>query len=571
MTLPSDPRPLGGVIHSYQKYDPTRLPSPTAPPPDMASAAMEHMLQFGSTRELTEEELANAITIDPSQIAGLGPSLESLIQLLEERKRKILETYTPDRARKDSAQAVRDKSQQVSLPDPLQEPFERAVREEQLRDLERIWYRMDRDHRRMAGTLMGVIDAMRQRYEIEELAANYTFSGRESLDVPAALEIKEELEAIDKLLEQLREAMKTARIGLIDMDALRGMVNEMDADNLEALREQVSDYVKREAERQGITPSAEGMRLSPKAYRLFQQKLLRAVFSELADARSGRHDATESPDGAIERATSRAYEFGDSPAHMDVPQTLVNAVLRDPPAPGERLRVRMDDLAMHRTQRNPRCASALLIDMSGSMRHGGLYVHTKRMALALEGLIRTEYPGDVLRIFEVFSLAKATTPGEIAGLLPKPVTIFDPIVRLKADMSNPQITESMIPPHFTNIQHGLRLARQTLAGQDTPNKQIMVITDGLPTAHFEGSDLYLLYPPDPLTEAATMREATACAREGITINLFLIPSWNQTREDIQFAHRLAESTKGRVIFASGDSLERFVLWDYVNQRRSMIG
>ena len=86
-----------------------------------------------------------------------------------------------------------------------------------------------------------------------------------------------------------------------------------------------------------------------------------------------------------------------------------------------------------------------------------------------------------------------------------------------------------IPPHFTNIQHGLQLARKFLAAQDTPNRQIMLITDGLPTAHFEGEQLYLLYPPDPRTEKATLREAQLCAREGITINIFLLSSWNQTR------------------------------------------
>ena len=83
-------RKLGGVIHTYQGYDPQKFPSPTAPPPDMVSGAFEHMLMFGSTRELTPEQLANAIHLDPSQIRGLGPSLDALIAMLEARKRKIL-------------------------------------------------------------------------------------------------------------------------------------------------------------------------------------------------------------------------------------------------------------------------------------------------------------------------------------------------------------------------------------------------------------------------------------------------------------------------------------------------
>ena len=99
---------------------------------------------------------------------------------------------------------------------------------------------------------------------------------------------------------------------------------------------------------------------------------------------------------------------------------------------------------------------------------------------------------------------------------------------------------------------------------------MILITDGLPTAHFEGQHLYLLYPPDPRTEEATMREGAVCKREGITINLFLLPSWSQSSEDIQFSHRLAEQTGGRVFFTAGRDLDRFVVWDYVNRRRSII-
>jgi uncharacterized protein with von Willebrand factor type A (vWA) domain len=128
----------------------------------------------------------------------------------------------------------------------------------------------------------------------------------------------------------------------------------------------------------------------------------------------------------------------------------------------------------------------------------------------------------------------------------------------------------MIPPHFTNIQHGLRLARKFLAAQDTPNRQVMLITDGMPTAHFEGEILHLMYPPDPRTEDATLRESMLCAREGITINIFLLASWNQTPEDVRFAYKVAESTKGRVFFTAGRELDRYVVWDYIARRKQII-
>jgi uncharacterized protein with von Willebrand factor type A (vWA) domain len=129
----------------------------------------------------------------------------------------------------------------------------------------------------------------------------------------------------------------------------------------------------------------------------------------------------------------------------------------------------------------------------------------------------------------------------------------------------------MVPPHFTNIQQSLQMARRLLATQDTPNRQVVLITDGLPTAHCEDQWLYMLYPPDPRTEQATLREGLLCARDGITINLFVIPSWSQSEEDIRFAQRLAGSTKGRVFFTAGKDLDRFVVWDYVQRKREVLG
>jgi uncharacterized protein with von Willebrand factor type A (vWA) domain len=253
---------------------------------------------------------------------------------------------------------------------------------------------------------------------------------------------------------------------------------------------------------------------------------------------------------------------------MDIPQTLINSMLRQG---NERpLRLHSDDIVVHKTKNNPKAATCMLLDMSGSMRYGGLYISVKRMALALEGLIRKEFPGDYLQFIEMYTLAKPRHASEITKLLPKPVTLFQSVVRLRADLSKPNISELDLPPHFTNIQHALQQARMFLSGRDTPNRQIVLITDGLPTAHMEGSQLYLLYPPDRRTEEATLREAKLCEREGITINIFLLSSWNQSEEDVKFAYRLAENTKGRVFFVAGKDLDRYVVWDYLQRRRSIV-
>jgi uncharacterized protein with von Willebrand factor type A (vWA) domain len=322
-------------------------------------------------------------------------------------------------------------------------------------------------------------------------------------------------------------------------------------------------------ESQGLEQSEGAFRLTPKAYRLFQGKLLSRIFSELQESRTGRHQLPILGEGAVELQRTKPYEFGDSLTHMDVPQSFINALLRR--QQDEPLRLHTDDIVVHRTRNTPKCATCVIMDMSGSMRYDGQYMNVKRMALAMEGLIRSEYPGDYLQFLEMYTFAKPRRPGEIIDLLPKPVTLTNPMVRFRVDMARPDISEVQVPPHFTNIQHALQLARKFLVAQDTPNRQIILITDGLPTAHFDGSWLYLLYPPDPLTESATLREGLQCQRDGIVINLFLVPSWSQSEEDIRFAYRLAESTRGRVFFTSGNDLDRYVVWDYVSRKREIIG
>jgi len=559
---------LGGIIHTYQKFDPIRFPSPTAEPPDVVSPAFEHLLFYGNTRRLTPEELARAIRIDPRQIKGLGPSLDALMQMLLERKRKILATYETQHVEKLAHRAFHDKAGGMKAPPKLLERFQKAVREEQLRDLENLWYHVADEKSPFARQLVQLVSNLGDKYQVDELASRYTFTGHERMTIPKALEVKEELETIDKLLEQLKQAAETAQIGVIDMEALAEFAEPGDIEQLNALQQQIQDYLKELAEQQGLEADRKGFRLTPKAYRLFQSKLLETIFSELHSSRTGRHQGPVVGDGAAEIPRTKDYEFGDSVANMDVTSSMINALIRG--GPSLPIRMKPEDIVIHKTRNNPKCATCVLLDMSGSMRYGGQYINVKRMGLALEGLIRSEFPGDYLQFIEIYSFAKPRHVSEIATLMPKPVTVYDPWVALTADMSDPSISELMVPPHFTNIQHGLQLARKFLALQDTPNRQVILITDGLPTAHFENQNLFLLYPPDPRTEAATMREGALCSREGITINMFLLPSWNQTSEDVRFAHRLAESTKGRVFFTAGNDLDRYVVWDYVKRKKDIV-
>ncbi|MDB4532950.1 hypothetical protein N9248_01445 [bacterium] len=558
-------------MHSYQKYDPTQFPPPTQPPPDLVTPAFEQALMYGSYQELSEEDLARAVRLDPSQIAGMGPSLDMLRAMLEERKRKILETYECRSVQKKARRAFRGAAQNLNVPKQLEKTFKEAIVHEQPYLIERLWYRVDDDTGPLARGLLQVGQRMEDKHNIEELGSKYDFTGSESMSIDKALEVKEELEKIDELLKQIDQASKTAQIGVIDMDLLGEFAQPSDMQQLEEMRNQVENLIREQAERQGLEkdPEKEGaFRLTPQAYRVFQGRLLERIFSELQESRSGRHEGDVVGEGAVELQQTKPYEFGDSVANIDLPQTVINALLRQ--GDTRPIRLRPDDIEVHKTRNHPKCATCVIMDMSGSMRYDGQYINVKRMALALQGLIQTEYPGDFLRFIEMYTFAKLRAPGEIINMMPKPVTIHDPWVQLWADMSDPNISEQEVHPHFTNIQHSLQLARKNLANCDTPNRQIVLITDGLPTAHFEDEKLYMLYPPDPRTEQATMREAMLCSKNDITINIFLIPSWSQSQEDIRFAQRLAQTTKGRVFFTSGRDLDRFVLWDYVQNRRDII-
>ena len=490
--------------------------------------------------------------------------------MLEERKRKILETYETGAAESAARNNFRRQAEEARPPSKLAKAFHEAVREEQLYDLEQLWYRVGDERAEFARQLLHLSESLAEKYQVDELAAKYTFTGRTEMTVPQALEIKKELEAIDKLLQQIEEAMKTAQIGIIDLEELSQFAEPGDIEQLGEMQRQINEYLKQMAEQQGLEQQAgkQGYQLSPKAYRLFQSKLLTRIFEQMQASRSGRHGNAVVGEGATELQQTRSYEFGDSVSNMDIPSSFTNALLRA--GPGLPVRLKAEDIVVHKTRNNPKAATAVLLDMSGSMRYDGQYINVKRMGLALDGLIRSEYPGDFLQFIEMYTFAKPRHISEVAGLMPKPVTVYDPVVSLRVDMSDPSISEMQIPPHFTNIQHGLQLARKFLAAQDTPNRQAMIITDGLPTAHFEGSDLYLLYPPHERTENATLREAQLCAREGITINIFLLATWNQTEEDVRFAYKVAQTTKGRVFFTAGRELDRYVVWDYVSRRKQII-
>jgi hypothetical protein len=187
--MKSNKRP-GGIIHTYQRFDPAHFPSPTTPPPDMVSPAFDHLLMYGNTRRLTEEELARAIQLDPSQIRGLGPGLDVLQAILRERKRKILETYETDHVVEEAGRRYQEQAKGARPPAKLGKRYQEAVRDEQLRDLENLWYTAGGEQSEFGKQLLQVVARLGDKYQVDELAAKYAFSGRTPMTIAEALAIK---------------------------------------------------------------------------------------------------------------------------------------------------------------------------------------------------------------------------------------------------------------------------------------------------------------------------------------------------------------------------------------------
>ena len=415
----------------------------------------------------------------------------------------------------------------------------------------------------------GVIERLGDKYQVDELAAKYEFTGHEAMTVPQALAVKEELEKIDELLKQLEEARKTARIGIIDMDLLSEFAEPGDVDQLSALQQQVQDYLRELAEQQGLEQKAGSFRLTPKAYRLFQGKLLERLFQRAGAV------AHRPASGAGRRRRGRR-----AAGHEGVRVRRLDRQHRHPGHVRQRARAQRPGHAgavqagRHPDPSHAQHAQVRHLRADGHERLDALRRPVHQRQADGPGARRADPPRVPGRLAAVHRDLLVRQAGRAGADRQPDAQAGDALRPGRAAAGRHEPRRRQRVPASRRTSRTSSTACRWPGGcsrrQDTPNRQIVLITDGLPTAHFEGQMLYLLYPPDPRTEAATMREGLACQREGITINLFLLPSWSQTEEDVRFAFRLAESTTGRVFFTAGRDLDRYVVWDYLSRRRELI-
>ena len=310
------------------------------------------------------------------------------------------------------------------------------------------------------------------------------------------------------------------------------------------------------------------LELTARGIRRIAQRAMLDVFSSLRRSSFGGHAIRRNGVGGERLEDSRPYQFGDAFA-ISLGRTIMNAVQR---ADGRAsIRLAPQDFEVHDTEAAVRCTTVLLLDMSGSMARYGRFTAAKRVALALDALIRTQFPRDQLHVVGFCTYAQELQLADIPSLSPKPLGFFphfyrsmyrNPLgfVNVQVDAAEAASGQASVPAAFTNIQAGLQVAGRLFNQQRTGNQQVILITDGEPTAHIRGRSICLEYPPSPQTLTETLKEAKRCTRRGITINTFMLGENGPMR---RFVSELTKVNRGRAFFASPNNLGEYILVDYV--------
>jgi uncharacterized protein with von Willebrand factor type A (vWA) domain len=303
--------------------------------------------------------------------------------------------------------------------------------------------------------------------------------------------------------------------------------------------------------------------VSPKGIRRIQGDALSSLFQTFNRDAIGRHDTPQKGEGIIRLEDSKPYVYGDSLANLNLHETLKNAYIRQ--GGGVPIRLHHDDYVVYETEYQTRCATVVLIDMSGSMGRYGKYAMTKKVALALQAMVRAQYPQDSLQMIGFYTFASPLSERQLLNSAPKPISLYDSRVHLRFDLDTPT---RRVPQHFTNIDAGLRLARSHLARQAAQNKQIIVITDGEPTAHIEGREVVLIYPPSEKTAQATLGEVKRCAGAGIRVSSFALIEDYYYFGLVNFVGEMARAAQGVAAYCSAEDLGQYVFDSFVGGRRT---
>ncbi len=418
---------------------------------------------------------------------------------------------------------------------------------------------MTPEQRRELGSMMdALLRDDRLRWDLAQLASTLdqllpgglgervTFGGSESLSLEGALQQLGRLGRLDRLADQLDLAGETGQLSEVDAAELRDLLGAESADDLAALH----DLARRLEESGLVERRGDKLELTPRGTRRIGQGVLDELFTRLRKDTFGAHPTHARGVGGEVEESSLPYAFGQ-PFHLDLQRTLSNAVVREASASHGRgrrvsghavsLTLEPADFAVRETREVSSAATVLLVDMSRSMLLRGCFMAAKKVAVALDTLIRTRYPRDDLYVVGFAYHAREIRPGALATLSWHGYE------------------------YGTNLQHGLLLARQLLARSHATNREIVVITDGEPTAHFEDGQVEFSYPPTRRTVSETLKEVGRCTRAGITINTFML---ERSRALTAFVERMTALNRGRAFYATPERLGEYVLVDFVGRRTS---
>ena len=370
------------------------------------------------------------------------------------------------------------------------------------------------------------------------LGSRYSFFGGESLPLDEAMEMMGSLQAMEDLERALREVYRGGEVSDEMRSQLAETLGEESARSLDSLTRMA-----RELEGRGLVQrDGDGLRLTARGMRRIGQKALGDLFARLHRDRFGEHALARRGQRGERADDTKPYEFGDA-FDLDVERTVMNAIHRgssERAGPGRSARLAPEDFEVYRSDALTRSSTVLMLDMSRSMPLRGYFYAAKKVALALDSLIRSQYPRDSLHIIGFSDVARQIT---------------------SADLPHLSVNEYV---YGTNMQHGLMMARRLLARDGAHNKQVIIVSDGEPTAHMEGGRPVFYYPPLPETFARTLLEVQRCTRENIVINTFMLESNHAL---VRFVDEMTRLNRGRAFFISPDRLGDYVLVDYVASKR----
>ncbi len=373
-------------------------------------------------------------------------------------------------------------------------------------------------------------------YPMRDLKNQYPFRGEEQLDLDAAMQLMGQMQSIDEVERQLELTQYGGEIDDIDADQLEELLGPEARETLDELRK----FLEILEEAGYVRKKGSGWELTPRGTRKIGQRALVELYAQLKADSFGKHEVHENGQGGERTEDTKKYEFGDA-FHLDIKQTIMNSMHRE--GPGTPINLRPDDFEVARSELVTETATVIMLDLSWSMALRGSFQAAKKVALALNNLISSQFQRDSLYIIGFSAYARELKPEDL------------PYVRWD---------ESVLG---TNMHHALMIAERLLARHTQGTRQIIMISDGEPTAHLERGRSYFAYPPSPITIRETLKAVKRCTRRNITINTFMLDQNHYLKE---FVNQMARINKGRVFYTTPDKLGEYILVDYVAQKQKRI-